>query len=239
MEVYLYNEIGDGGIDPRVFIDELNAAVRQGPVTIRINSRGGNVSAAQTIVSGIHRLKVASTAEIDGMAGSAASFIAVAPKRTYMAENALMFVHSAHVELHGNSAELRKTAGTLDKMDLQIATAYGRKSGRPVSFWQDIMASEAYFNAAEALDLGLIDGITQPSAIAAKLDHGVYAKRPERITALLRTLAPRSASSPASSPAVAAKLAGYRARADQVNRMEADAEHARVLAIQKRYGGGW
>ena len=75
-----------------MFKDELYAGT--GPITIWINSPGGDCIAASQIYSMLMDYKGEVTVKIDGIAASAASVIAMAGTKVIMAPTALIMIHN-------------------------------------------------------------------------------------------------------------------------------------------------
>ncbi len=76
-ELRIYDSIGLGGITAARFADQLEAMTAP-TLDIRINSEGGSVFDGIAIHNAIKRHPANTTVYIDGLAGSAASFIAMA-----------------------------------------------------------------------------------------------------------------------------------------------------------------
>ena len=81
----------DDDVTPRMFKDELFSG--SGPITIWINSPGGDCIAASQIYSMLMDYKDEVTIKIDGIAASAASVIAMAGTKVKMAPTALIMIH--------------------------------------------------------------------------------------------------------------------------------------------------
>lgn len=80
-ELLLYGDISDSSwwgdeVTPKTFADELNALGPLTSLTVRINSGGGDVFAAQTIGNLLEQHTAQVTARIDGLCASAATIIA-------------------------------------------------------------------------------------------------------------------------------------------------------------------
>lgn len=169
-EIYLYDPIEPG--TSRAIVDHL--AGRKGqPVTLRINSPGGSVAEGFAIIAAMRRHEQVAV-EIDGLAASIASAIAVSGRRVAMAENALLMIHSPWVGTEGNADELRKHASMLDKFSDQLRDIYVRKTGASKATVERWMAGETWFTADEALTAGLVDEIAQPLAIAASIRRKLH-----------------------------------------------------------------
>ena len=70
----------------------------------------------------------------------------------------------------GDANELRKTADILDKIRNEIAGIYASKSKHDAEHYIKLMDVETWFNSNETLELGLINGITEPLKIENNYD---------------------------------------------------------------------
>lgn len=148
-----------GGISPEQFITAL--AQTTGPVTMRINSPGGSVFGAQAMVAAMRSHAEPITARVDALAASAASVIATEANQLEIVQGAMLMVHRAWGVAVGNEQDMRETADLLAKIDGQIADSYTRRSGKEKAEWLDIMAAETWFDAAEAVAIGLADRVIE------------------------------------------------------------------------------
>ncbi|HNP57510.1 MAG TPA: Clp protease ClpP [Gordonia sp. (in: high G+C Gram-positive bacteria)] len=166
-EVFIYDAIS-GRTSVASFIAEL-AALDGAPVTVRINSGGGDVYSAIAIANAIRRHPGRTTVVVDGLAASAASFIAVCADQTLIAPNAELMIHDAAVlDTSGNPAELRDLADDLDRISDNIASMYAAKAGGSVESWRKLMRTETWYTAEQAVTAGLADRILtedRPAAI--------------------------------------------------------------------------
>ena len=162
--VYLYDYIAGseseaewwGGVSAEGFSKQL--ASLSGDVTVRIDSPGGDVFGGRAIAQAIRDYPGNVICQIDGLAASAASYIAIAGDSVVAAPGSFMMIHRAWTLSIGNCSDLRSTADLLEKIDGTIADSYTAKAGGNATDWLDLMTAETWFTAAEALGLGLIDG---------------------------------------------------------------------------------
>lgn len=180
IDIWLYGAIGDE-IEAEPIVRALAAGDAAAGVVVRINSPGGAVSEGQAIYNALLRYPGHVRVEIDGLAASIASLIAMAGDNVVMAENALLMVHAPWAATQGNADNLRKNAAALDKVADTMVGAYIRKSRLPENHIREIMESETWFTPAEALEAGFIDEITQPLAIAASIDLDQFNSVPTHI----------------------------------------------------------
>ena len=112
-----------------------------------------------------HKAKI--VVEIDGLAASAASVIAMAGDEIHMAENALMMIHPASSMAFGTADDMRDTADILEKITDNLVNIYTARTGRPREELAALVDNETWLTASEALELGLITDITADKAVAA------------------------------------------------------------------------
>ncbi len=147
----------DDDVTPQMFRDELFAG--SGPVTIWINSPGGDCVAASQIYTMLMDYKGDITVKIDGVAASAASVIAMAGTKVLMAPTALMMIHNPATLAIGDSAEMQKAIDMLSEVKESIINAYEIKTSMRRSKLSQLMDAETWMNANKAMEYGFADGI--------------------------------------------------------------------------------
>ena len=144
-----------------MFHDELFAG--KGPVTVWLNSPGGDCIAASQIYTMLMDYKDDVTVKIDGIAASAASVIAMAGTRVLMAPTALMMIHNPMTMAYGNQADMVKAIEMLDEVKESIMNAYEIKTSLSRAKLSHLMDSETWMNANKAIELGFADDILKDS----------------------------------------------------------------------------
>lgn len=117
----------DDDITPRMFKDELYSG--NGPITVWINSPGGDCIAASQIYSMLMDYKGEVTVKIDGIAASAASVIAMAGTKVVIAPTALIMIHNPSTSANGDHRDMSKTIEVLNEVKESIINAYEIKTG--------------------------------------------------------------------------------------------------------------
>ena len=140
-----------------MFHDELFAG--KGPVTVWLNSPGGDCIAASQIYTMLMDYQDDVTVKIDGIAASAASVIAMAGTRVLMAPTALMMIHNPMTMAYGNQADMEKAIEMLDEVKESIMNAYEIKTSLSRAKLSHLMDSETWMNANKAIELGFADDI--------------------------------------------------------------------------------
>ena len=151
----------DDDVTPQMFHDELFAG--KGPVTVWLNSPGGDCIAASQIYTMLMDYQDDVTVKIDGIAASAASVIAMAGTRVLMAPTALMMIHNPMTMAYGNQADMEKAIEMLDEVKESIMNAYEIKTSLSRAKLSHLMDSETWMNANKAIELGFADDILKDS----------------------------------------------------------------------------
>ena len=147
----------DDDITPRMFKEELLSG--SGPVTIWINSPGGDCIAASQIYSMLMDYKGEITVKIDGIAASAASVIAMAGTKVIMAPTALLMIHNPSTTAMGDHRDMQKAIELLDQVKESIINAYEIKTGMSRITLSHLMDAETWMNANKAIELKFADEI--------------------------------------------------------------------------------
>lgn len=163
----------DDDVTPAAFKDELLSDT--GPVTVWINSPGGDCVAAAQIYNMLMDYPADVTVKIDGIAASAASVIAMAGTRVLMSPVAVMMIHNPLTFALGDSDEMRKAIQLLDEVKESIINAYEIKTGLSRTRLSHLMDAETWLSANKALELGFCDGIMfQPEKTASTTSEDSY-----------------------------------------------------------------
>lgn len=183
-EILIYDVIDSdpwyGGVSARDFVQDLSA-VDTDTILVRINSPGGDVYDALAITNALRNHDAQVTVQVDGLAASAASFIAMAGDEVVMCRNAEMMIHDARGFCLGNAAEMADYADWLHRASDNIASIYAEKAGGEVKDWRKAMTAETWYTADEAVAAGLADSVKADSsaddtkAAAAHFDLRVFA----------------------------------------------------------------
>lgn len=174
--IYLYDMIVDteieaeywGGVSPQAFIKELNG-ITAPTIHLRVNSPGGSVFAARAIEQAIREHQATVIAHVDGIAASAASFLIMAADQVEMAPGSFLMIHKAWTLAYGNSDDLLKTADMLDQIDGSLVKTYATATGQTEENITNWMASETWFDAQQAVELGFADTVYEETTSSKNL----------------------------------------------------------------------
>lgn len=128
-------------------------------ITLNVASNGGDVFAASEIYTMLKDSGKTVTVNIQGLAASAASVIAMAGNTVRMSPTSQMMIHKALVSTVGNSDDLEHESGVLNSIDESIAMAYELKTGMKQTDILQLMSNETWMNAKVAVDKGFADEI--------------------------------------------------------------------------------
>lgn len=141
--------------DVSTILDALPETVEQ--IILRINSQGGEVFEAVSILNMLRAHKASVMAVVDGLAASAASVLAVGCDETVMSPGTQMMIHAPSIFAYGNAEDLRKEAGILDGVQASLVEIYTAKAGEQQ--WDELLAEDTFLTAQATVDLGLADRI--------------------------------------------------------------------------------
>ena len=144
-------------ITPAMFKEELFSG--SGPIILHVNSPGGDCIAASQIYTMLMDYPGDVTVQIDVMAASAASVIAMAGTHVTMSPTSLMMIHNPFTMAMGDTEEMRKAIQLLDEVKESIINAYQIKTGLDRATLSQLMDSETWMNAKKAKELGFCDEI--------------------------------------------------------------------------------
>jgi ATP-dependent protease ClpP protease subunit len=155
-ELFLYDEIGGWGTLAEDFIAELDA-ITTPKLRVRVSSPGGSVFEGVAVANALRAHAAEVTVQVDGIAASIASVIAMAADRVVMQPQAMLMLHEASGLCMGNAQDMQDMAALLDKISGNIADAYSEKAGGTRDEWRQVMVKETWYTAEEAVDAGLAD----------------------------------------------------------------------------------
>lgn len=161
-EISLYDEIGLYGVPAKQFIADLKA-LEASTIRVCINSPGGDVFDAIAIYNSLVSDRRRIETRVDGLAASAAAFIAMAGATVSIAEHAVLMIHNSWGVAIGDKHDMRNMADVLARVDSQINEIFVRATGKTkaqIAAWLD---AETWLTADEALEFGFVDTVIRDS----------------------------------------------------------------------------
>ena len=171
-ELFVYGDISDSAywdeVGAKEFVADLSK-VTSNDITVRVNSGGGSVFAGFAMYNSLKQHKANITVRVDGLAGSAASIVAMAGDKIIMPLGSMMFIHNSWTFAAGNASELSDYADMLKKIDESMLEVYKAKTGLDEKAIKDLMDKDSWLTANEALQLGFATDV-EDIQIAASLE---------------------------------------------------------------------
>ena len=172
-------------------------------IVLEVNSNGGLVTVGSDIYTMLKQYPGNVTAEVTGMAASAASVAIMAADTVVISPTAQMMIHKALLGyVSGNSDDLDKASSALKASDQGIVSAYVAKTGKSEDEVMELMRNETYMSAQKAVELGFADEIMTFDELdaVASIENGMLpqaviddffanrSKRKSEIKAMLREI---------------------------------------------------
>lgn len=191
-EIFLFDEIGYFGVTAGDFVADLRD-ITASQIELHLNTPGGDAFDGMAIYNGLRDHPASIDVIVDGLAASAGSFIAQAGDQVVMNRGSQMMIHDAWGLTIGNSSDMTAMADLLDRHSDNIAAIYAERAGGTVAEWRDLMRNESWFNAEEAVEVGLADevaGRTADTKNSFDLSVFTYAGREQAPTPVIPDPAP-------------------------------------------------
>lgn len=166
-ELLLYGENSDASwygdeVTPKKFAEDL-AACEGKALTVRVNSPGGDVFAAQAIYNQLKAYAGKVTVRIDGICASAATVIACAGDTVVMPRNTIYMIHNPKSAMLGyfDAVQLSKVSDRLSAVKQTIVNVYMERVQHTLSEVQvrHKMDNEEWITADKAKEYGFVDEI--------------------------------------------------------------------------------
>lgn len=167
-------------------VDRLARALygHTGPIRVRVNSYGGDLLQGLAIMNLLRSHPGDVTAEVMGIAASAATFVVAGADRVVMREGSFLMIHNPFAVAIGNADEMQSSADALRKMEDEMSNVYlsgmrkrkkmdgmtDDKAKAQIRAWMD---SETWFTPAEAVANGFADEVDNGNA--AETDTAIQA----------------------------------------------------------------
>lgn len=156
-----------------------------GPVTVNVNSPGGDMFEGLAIYNLLREHKGEVTVKVLGLAASAGSIIAMAGDTVEIARAGFLMIHNAWVVASGNRNDLRELADTLEPFDRAMADIYAARTGQEQKAMAKLMDAETWIGGSDAVEQGFADQLLASDAVEQK-GAKANASAVRRIEAALR-----------------------------------------------------
>lgn len=166
-ELLLYGDISESSwwkddVTPKQFAEDLAALGTVDEITVRIDSGGGDVFAAENIGNQLERNSANVTVCIDGLCASAATIIACHANKVVAANDSIYMIHPVSMGICGyvDATEMRNYLKALDAIRDTITALYAKKTGRPQDEVAKLMDETSWWTSQQARDEGFVDELT-------------------------------------------------------------------------------
>lgn len=132
-------------------------AIGKKPVTVNVNSPGGDMFEGLAIYNLLREHPAEVTVRVMGLAASAASIIAMAGDRIEMGLGSFLMIHNSWGVVVGNQNDMRDAAETFAEFDAAMADIYTARTGGKTADIAKMMADETWLRAEAAIDAGFAD----------------------------------------------------------------------------------
>jgi ATP-dependent Clp protease protease subunit len=150
-------------VTPENFKKELYEKGDGKPVTVLVNSPGGEVIAASVIRTILQEYTGKVTADIVGLAASAATVMVTGADHIRMRESALFMIHDPSGLTWGTIEEIKGFIDVLKTVKDSIIDTYQTKTKMEREKLAKMMTDETWLTAREAKDFGFIDEVVTAS----------------------------------------------------------------------------
>ena len=151
-------------------------------INLYVNSPGGDVFVASTIVSMLRRIKDEGTkieVYIDALAASAASFLIMIADNIHVYKNSMLMVHKPMTYGYGNSLDLQKIINMLDQVENStILPMYMSKTKEGITEEEikTLIANESWLGAKEIEQYFNVIVEDEEKSVAAFTSKNIFAK---------------------------------------------------------------
>jgi ATP-dependent Clp protease protease subunit len=194
-EIWLYDQIGASfwgdGITAKTFQKELSALGKVTNITLRINSPGGDVFDGFAIYNQLVQHPADIDVEVDGVAASIASIIAMAGNKIRIAKNAMMMIHNPQGVAIGDSTEMDRVKALLEQVKGNLVGTYVDRTGNKAGDVEAWMDEETWFTAEAAVERGFADAVTKETQVAACFALDRFRNVPQALRARAANAAPQ------------------------------------------------
>lgn len=139
-------------------------SVGQKPVTVNINSPGGDMFEGLAIYNLLVEHPAEVTVRVMGLAASAASIIAMAGDRVEMGIGSMFMIHNSWGMVLGDQNDMRAAADTFAEFDAAMADIYATRTGGDAAEIAALMDAETFMRPEAAIERGFADATFEAPA---------------------------------------------------------------------------
>lgn len=170
-EIWLYDQVGASffgdGVTAKSFQKDLASLGKVSAINLHINSPGGDVFDGFAIYNMLAQHPARIEVDIDGVAASIASIIAMAGDEIRIAKNAQFMIHNPRGFAAGDESEMQRVAALLKNIKGNLVTTYQDRTGNKPDQLAAWMDEETWFGADAAVQHGFATSVTRETAVTA------------------------------------------------------------------------
>ncbi|MBO4375242.1 MAG: ATP-dependent Clp protease proteolytic subunit [Lachnospiraceae bacterium] len=142
------------------------------PITLFINSPGGDVGSGLAVYDTIRLLKSPVTAVVTGIAASMGSIIMLAcdKNRRYMLPSSRIMIHDCSWGRHDMGGkkpfEVEEELNQLKNTNEKLLNIIAERTGKTVEEVAEVTKKDSYYSADEAIEFGLVTGVLDGETFA-------------------------------------------------------------------------
>ena len=195
--ITMYGVIGEDWWGEGVTVKRIDSALRaigDKPVTVYINSPGGDMFEGIAIYNRLREHSQPVTTKVLGLAASAASVIAMAGTQREVAKSAFLMIHNCWTWLAANRHGLREAADQMEEFDKAMIGLYADTSGQSEDVIEHMLDAETYLSGSSALEKGFATGLIAADEVKEAPDDSLTQAHASRKldAALAKSGMPRS-----------------------------------------------
>lgn len=195
-DIGIFDVIGEDywgeGVTAKRIAGALRAIGKGNPVTVNINSPGGDLFEGVTIYNLLREHGGEVTVKVLGMAASAASIIAMAGDKIEVGLGSFFMIHNCWALSIGDRNFHRASADYQEQFDLAMAGIYSAHTGIEGTEIGEMMDRETWLGGQAAIDKGFADSLLESSQIAETNAHTPRIAARKMDAALAKAGMPRS-----------------------------------------------
>jgi ATP-dependent protease ClpP protease subunit len=187
--ITMYGIIGEDWYGEGVTLKRVDAALRaigDKPVTVYINSPGGDMFEGIAIYNRLIEHSQEVTIKVLGLA--------VAGAKREVAKTAFLMIHNCCTYFAGNRHAIRELADTMEEFDRAMISLYADTSGQKEAAVEKMLDAETYMNGSNAVEKGFATGLISATEVEqTPSEEGAQAHSARKLdAALAKSGMPRS-----------------------------------------------
>tara|TARA_Y100000385_G_C13105576_1_gene647471 strand:+ start:1029 stop:1676 length:648 start_codon:yes stop_codon:yes gene_type:complete len=131
------------------------------PIYLYLNTPGGSVYDALSVVDTIKQLKVPVYTVVEGLVASAGTLLSLSGEKRYIQPNAYMLIHEIRSSCWGRMSEITDEYENLSKMTKQLIDFYVEHTKMNRKEVTKVLGKDITWNAQECIKKGVADVVFQ------------------------------------------------------------------------------